>query len=80
MTGIWGTRVANETMRDGRRDPGRRHRLRRSRLQLVAIRSTRSRSRRTQLIQIDIDPQEIGKIYPVEVGIVGDAKTRAARS
>jgi acetolactate synthase-1/2/3 large subunit len=27
------------------------------------------------LIQIDIDPQEIGKIYPVEVGIVGDAKT-----
>jgi acetolactate synthase-1/2/3 large subunit len=29
----------------------------------------------TRLIQIDIDPQEIGKIYPVEVGIVGDAKT-----
>jgi acetolactate synthase-1/2/3 large subunit len=26
------------------------------------------------LIQIDIDPQEIGKIYPVAVGIVGDAK------
>ncbi len=29
-------------------------------------------------IQIDIDPQEIGKIYPVEVGIVGDAKPRCA--
>ena len=29
----------------------------------------------TPIIQIDIDPQEIGKIYPVEVGIVGDAKT-----
>ena len=28
----------------------------------------------SRLIQIDIDPQEIGKIYPVEVGIVGDAK------
>jgi acetolactate synthase-1/2/3 large subunit len=28
----------------------------------------------TKLIQIDCDPQEIGKIYPVEVGIVGDAK------
>lgn len=27
-----------------------------------------------RLIQIDIDPQEIGKIYPVTVGIVGDAK------
>src|SRR6188474_3444116 len=28
----------------------------------------------SRLIQIDIDPQEIGKIYPVEVGLVGDAK------
>jgi acetolactate synthase-1/2/3 large subunit len=28
----------------------------------------------TRLIQIDIEPQEIGKIYPVEVGLVGDAK------
>jgi acetolactate synthase-1/2/3 large subunit len=28
----------------------------------------------SKLIQIDIDPQEIGKIYPVAVGIVGDAK------
>jgi acetolactate synthase-1/2/3 large subunit len=28
----------------------------------------------TKLIQIDIDPHEIGKNYPVAVGIVGDAK------
>ncbi|MBO3804083.1 MAG: thiamine pyrophosphate-binding protein, partial [Candidatus Brockarchaeota archaeon] len=28
-----------------------------------------------KIIQIDVDPLEIGKIYPVEVGIVGDAKT-----
>jgi acetolactate synthase-1/2/3 large subunit len=28
----------------------------------------------TKLIQIDIDPGEIGSAYPVEVGIVGDAK------
>jgi len=27
-----------------------------------------------KIIQVDIDPQEIGKIYPVEVGIMGDAK------
>ncbi len=28
----------------------------------------------TNLIQIDIDPHEIGKNYPVTIGIVGDAK------
>ncbi|MFX1570453.1 MAG: thiamine pyrophosphate-binding protein [Promethearchaeota archaeon] len=28
----------------------------------------------TKLIQIDIDPHEIGKNYPVTIGIVGDAK------
>ncbi|MBY9014800.1 MAG: thiamine pyrophosphate-binding protein [Candidatus Lokiarchaeota archaeon] len=28
----------------------------------------------TKLIQIDIDPHEIGKNYPISVGIVGDAK------
>lgn len=27
-----------------------------------------------RLIQIDVDPKQIGKNYPVEVGIVGDAK------
>lgn len=29
----------------------------------------------TQLVQIDIDPQEVGKNYPVAVGLVGDART-----
>jgi acetolactate synthase-1/2/3 large subunit len=29
----------------------------------------------TRLIHIDIDPEEIGKNYPVEVGIIGDAKS-----
>jgi acetolactate synthase-1/2/3 large subunit len=28
----------------------------------------------TKIIHIDIDPSEIGKNYPVEIGIVGDAK------
>jgi acetolactate synthase-1/2/3 large subunit len=28
----------------------------------------------TKLIQIDLDPYEIGKNYPVEIGIVGDAR------
>ena len=74
MTGIWGTRVANETMRAAD--------------VIVAIGTAFGEADcsswrpehtfaipPTKLIQIDIDPQEIGKIYPVEVGIVGDAKT-----
>ncbi|MFX1325042.1 MAG: thiamine pyrophosphate-binding protein [Promethearchaeota archaeon] len=28
----------------------------------------------TKLLQIDIDPHEIGKNYPVDIGIIGDAK------
>jgi acetolactate synthase-1/2/3 large subunit len=32
----------------------------------------------SRLIQIDIEPQEVGKIYPVEVGLVGDARRRCA--
>jgi len=74
MTGIWGTRVANETMRGAD--------------VIVAVGTAFGEADcsswrpehtfaipPTRLIQIDIDPQEIGKIYPVEVGIVGDAKT-----
>jgi acetolactate synthase I/II/III large subunit len=29
----------------------------------------------TKIIQIDIDPREIAKNYPVEIGIIGDVKT-----
>ncbi len=32
----------------------------------------------TKLIQIDLDPYEIGKNYPVDVGILGDAKSTLA--
>jgi len=73
MTGIWGTRAANETTRDADL--------------VLAIGTAFSESDcsswdpkytfaipPSRLIQIDVDPQEVGKIYPVEVGIVGDAK------
>jgi acetolactate synthase-1/2/3 large subunit len=73
MTGIWGTRVANETMRAAD--------------VIVAVGTAFGEADcsswrpehtfaipPTRLIQVDVDPQEIGKIYPVEVGIVGDAK------
>ena len=32
---------------------------------------------RTRIIQVDIDPHEVGRNHPVEVGIVGDAKAVA---
>jgi acetolactate synthase-1/2/3 large subunit len=73
MTGIWGSRAANDTTREGD--------------VILAIGTGFGEADcsswdpkytfaipPTKLIQIDIDPQEIGKIYPVDVGIVGDAK------
>ena len=73
MTGIWGTRIANDTARNadvilavgtgfGEADCSSWNPQ-----YTFAIPPAR-------LIQIDIDPQEVGKLYPVEVGIVGDAK------
>lgn len=74
MTGIWGSRAANETTREAD--------------VILAIGTAFGEADcsswnpkytfnipASTLIQIDIDPQEIGKIYAVEVGIVGDAKT-----
>jgi len=34
-------------------------------------------NRASRIIQVDIDPQEVGRNYPVEVGIVGDAQAVA---
>lgn len=77
-TGIWGTRAANETTRNadvilavgtafGEADCSswrREH--------------TFDMPGATRLIQIDIDPQELGKSYPVDIGIVGDARATLA--
>jgi acetolactate synthase I/II/III large subunit len=73
MTGIWGTSAANDTTREAD--------------VIVAIGTGFAEADcsswdpkytfaipPSRLIQIDIDPQEIGKIYPVDVGIVGDAQ------
>ncbi len=72
-TGIWGTEAANQTTRDAD--------------VILAVGTGFGEADcsswnpdytfaipPSRLIQIDIDPQEIGKIYPVEVGIVGDAR------
>jgi acetolactate synthase-1/2/3 large subunit len=73
MTGIWGARSANDTTREAD--------------VILAVGTGFGEADcsswdpkysfaipPSKLIQIDIDPQEIGKIYPVEIGIVGDAK------
>ena len=73
MTGIWGTRPANTTTLEadvilavgtafGEADCSSWHPK-----HTFCVPPSR-------IIQIDIDPVEVGKIYPVEVGIVGDAK------
>jgi len=73
VSGIWGTRAANETTLEA---------------DVILAVGTRFGEADcsswnpaytfsippSKLIQIDIEPQEIGKIYPVEVGLVGDAK------
>jgi acetolactate synthase-1/2/3 large subunit len=77
MTGIWGTRPANETTKEAD--------------VILAVGTGFAEADcsswvpeytfaipPSRLIQIDADPQEIGKIYPVEVGIVGDAKATLA--
>src|SRR5262245_13578936 len=73
MTGIWGTAVANEATRSAD--------------VVLAVGTAFGEADcsswnprftfaipPSRLIQIDIEPQEIGKIYPVEVGLVGDAR------
>src|SRR6202008_2269181 len=73
VSGIWGTRPANETTHEA---------------DVILAVGTRFGEADcsswnpaytfsippSKLIQIDIEPQEIGKIYPVEVGLTGDAK------
>lgn len=73
MTGIWGSRAANETTREAG--------------VILAIGTAFGEADcsswdqkssfvipQTKLIQIDLMADEIGKSYPVDVGIVGDAK------
>lgn len=78
VTGIWGTRLANQTTREAD--------------VILAVGTGFAEADcsswnpnytfaipPSRLIQLDADPQEIGKGYPVEVGIVGDAKAGLRR-
>ena len=77
-TGIWGARVANDTARTAD--------------VILAVGTAFGEADcsswrpehtfnipGTKLIQIDLDPQEIGKSYPVDIGIVGDARATLAQ-
>jgi acetolactate synthase-1/2/3 large subunit len=76
-TGIWGSRAANDTCREAD--------------VILAVGTAFGEADcsswlpqytfaipPTRLIQIDIQPQEIGKSYPAEIGIVGDARLTLA--
>ncbi len=73
MTGIWGTRLANESCRTAD--------------VILAVGTAFGESdcsswdprycfdfSKCKLIQIDLQPEEIGKSYAVDIGLVGDAK------
>lgn len=71
VAGLWGHDAANTVLKRGRTDV------------LLAIGCVFSQVTTStyqkdfgadKIIHIDIDPAEIGKNYPVEIGIVGDAK------
>lgn len=77
-TGIWGSRVANDSARNAD--------------VILAVGTAFGEADcsswrpehtfnipGTKLIQIDIDPQEIGKSYPVDIGILGDARATLAQ-
>jgi acetolactate synthase I/II/III large subunit len=77
-TGIWGSRVANDSARNAD--------------VILAVGTAFGEADcsswrpehtfnipGTKLIQIDIDPQEIGKSYPVDIGLLGDAKATLAQ-
>lgn len=76
-TGIWGARAANDACKDAD--------------VIIAIGTAFGEAdcsswnpdyvfdfSKTKLIQIDVDAHEIGKSYPVDVGVVGDAKASMA--
>ena len=73
VSGIWGTRAANDTLRTAD--------------VVLAVATAFGEAdcsswnpdytfdfSNTTLIQIDLDPQEIGKSYAADIGLVGDAK------
>ena len=73
MTGFWGTNFINEQCRSADRILGLGTRFSEADCSSWEPEYTFD-FRRTKLIHIDIDPAEIGRNYPVEIGAVADLK------
>jgi acetolactate synthase-1/2/3 large subunit len=73
MTGFWGTRYINDATRNADWILALGTRFAEADCSSWEDRYT-FRIPRTRLIQIDIDPAEIGRNYPVEIGAVADLK------
>jgi acetolactate synthase-1/2/3 large subunit len=78
-TGIWGARVANDTCRNADIILAVGTAFGEADCSSWRSEHTFDIPGATKLIQIDIDPQEIGKSYPVDIGILGDAKATLAQ-
>lgn len=77
-TGIWGARAANETTRTADVILAVGTAFGEADCSSWRPEHTFDIPGNTRLIQIDIDPQELGKSYPVDIGIVGDARATLA--
>ncbi|MEJ2640315.1 MAG: thiamine pyrophosphate-binding protein [Desulfosarcinaceae bacterium] len=73
MTGFWGTRYINDTCRAASLILGLGTRFKEADSSSWYPEFTFDIPR-TKLIQIDIEPSEIGRNYPVEIGVVADLK------
>ncbi|MDJ0784026.1 MAG: thiamine pyrophosphate-binding protein [Desulfosarcinaceae bacterium] len=77
MTGFWGTPYINESCREADLVLGLGTRFKEADCSSWYPEYTFDMSG-TQLIQIDIEPSEIGRNYPVEIGVVADLKQALA--
>lgn len=73
MTGFWGTQYINDSCRDADLILGLGSRFKEADSSSWYPEYTFDIPK-TKLIQIDIDPSEIGRNYPVEIGVVADLK------
>jgi acetolactate synthase-1/2/3 large subunit len=78
MTGFWGTQYINDSCRNADLVLGLGSRFKEADCSSWYPEFTFNIPETTKLIQIDIEPSEIGRNYPVEIGAVADLKQALA--